>query len=427
MTWPVYGQAQDGAQSPAGATSKISRIGAISVAGTKLPANEVVSASGLSVGEMVSADQLQAAATRLSIFGLFSKINYRYTSKGDSLFVEFELDDAPTVPLWFDNFPWLADDEIAAAIRGDVGLFPGSVPTSGELVDEIDAVIEKLLASRKIEAHVTHQLIASPFDDGMIMEFRAADTNVRVQSLQFGDALASNSEQLKDRVTDVVGQPYSRLATEVFINEHVRPLYAAQGNLHAKIGPPQPHVVIDVEHPTQSAVDMVLPIIPGPTYKWSGVHWQGNSLIPAADLDKLLGFMPGDVADGMKVQAGWQQVEEEYGRRGYLDAKLEFEPQFDELSHQAAYEVHITEGPQYRMGEMIITGLSYDAESRLREIWRVGKGQIFDQAYFDQMLPLLAKPNPQIFGTMPVHYDQFGHFLRPDPQHHTVDVLLDFK
>ena len=44
----------------------------------------------------------------------------------------------------------------------------GSYLTLRELVDEVDAVIEKLLAGRKVEAHVTHQLIASPLDDGMI-------------------------------------------------------------------------------------------------------------------------------------------------------------------------------------------------------------------------------------------------------------------
>ena len=32
-----------------------------------------------------------------------------------------------------------------------------------------------------------------------------------------------------------------------------------------------------------------------------------------------------------------------------------------------------------------------------------------------------------IFGEMPIHYTEFGHWLRPDTDKHTVDVLLDFK
>jgi hypothetical protein len=40
---------------------------------------------------------------------------------------------------------------------------------------------------------------------------------------------------------------------------------------------------------------------------------------------------------------------------------------------------------------------------------------------------MLAKPRREIFGELPVHYTQCGHFLRPDTNQHTVDVLLDFK
>ena len=42
---------------------------------------------------------------------------------------------------------------------------------------------------------------------------------LRVQSVQFGDALATDSERLKDRLADIKGQPYSRFAIEIFENE----------------------------------------------------------------------------------------------------------------------------------------------------------------------------------------------------------------
>jgi hypothetical protein len=40
---------------------------------------------------------------------------------------------------------------------------------------------------------------------------------------------------------------------------------------------------------------------------------------------------------------------------------------------------------------------------------------------------VLAKPRAEIFGEMPIHYTQCGHWLRPNTDRHTVDVLLDFK
>ena len=107
--------------------------------------------------------------------------------------------------------------------------------------------------------------------------------------------------------------------------------------------------------------------------------------------------------------------------------KLNTEPQFDDTAHQISYRVAVSEGPQYRMGDMVITGLSLDAEKRLRQAWQIAPGQIFDDGYYELHVKLLAKPSRDIFGDLPVHYNEFGHLLRPDTSRHTVDVLLDFK
>ena len=129
----------------------------------------------------------------------------------------------------------------------------------------------------------------------------------------------------------------------------------------------------------------------------------------------------------MKIESEWQRIESEYTRHGYLDVQINKQPQFDEAARQVSYNVEIAEGPQYRMGEMIVTGLSIDAEKRLRRTWQMAPGQIFDNGYYETITKELVKPTPAVFGEMPVHYFEFGHFLRPDPDRHTVDVLLDFK
>ncbi len=136
---------------------------------------------------------------------------------------------------------------------------------------------------------------------------------------------------------------------------------------------------------------------------------------------------PGDVADGTKIEALWQKIQSEYTRHGYLNVKLNPQPQFDDAARQVSYRVGIVEGPQYRMGEIIVTGLSVDAEKRLRRVWLIAPGQVFDNGYYENIVKDLSKPSPEIFGEMPVHYTQFGHLLRPNPEQHKVDVLMDFK
>ncbi len=259
------------------------------------------------------------------------------------------------------------------------------------------------------------------------MQFHVEGVPLQVQSVQFDDPIAKSSERLKDRVSDIKGQPYSLFAVELFENEQVRPLYASKGFLRAQIGPPQTRLIPDINDPKISAVELSIPINPGAAYSWKGVSWQGNVAVLSPSLDQAILLKPGDVADGMKIEDQWQKIEAEYGRRGYLDMKLTPEPQFDDANQQISYRVSISEGPQYRMGDMVITGLSLDAEKRLRQAWQIAPGQIFDDGYYELHVKLLAKPNRDIFGDLPVHYNEFGHLLRPNTDRHTVDVLLDFK
>jgi outer membrane protein assembly factor BamA len=102
-------------------------------------------------------------------------------------------------------------------------------------------------------------------------------------------------------------------------------------------------------------------------------------------------------------------------------------PEFQDTSGTVAYNVKIEEGPQYRMGELVITGLSVDSERALRNNWRLAPGQVFDKTYLDSMLAKLEKPTVAIFGDIPLHYAQMGHWLRPNPQNHVIDVLIDFQ
>jgi len=407
---------------------KTSKIAAIAVTGTrKFTADQIASACGLKTGDVVSTEQIQAAADRLAALGIFSAVSYRFSSKGEGIAVEFQVQEARTVSLSFDNFPWFSDEEIAAAIRQEVGLFTGESPESGTMVDEIANVLDKLLASRHLKGELTHQLVAPPAGDGMILQFRVENPALRIQSVQFGDRLATDSERLKDRVADIKGQPYSRFAIEVFENEQVRPLYASNGYLRAKIGPPLAHSTGNPEDPAASNIEVLIPILPGPLYSWNGASWKGNAAIASASLDAAVRIKTGEVADGMKIELLWRDLQSEYGKRGYLDANFDAQPDFDDTAHRVSYHVNIVEGPPYRMGEMVVTGLSPDGEQQLRRAWQLAPGQVFDNTYFEKLLGMLAKPRREIFGELPIHYTQCGHFLRPDSNRHTVDVLLDFK
>jgi outer membrane protein insertion porin family len=416
------------AQAPPANSSPSSTINSINITGSqKFPLDQVIAASGLKKGDVVTAAQIQDATNRLADLGIFSAVNFRYTSKGTAIDLEFQVKEAPTYPLSFDNFPWFTSAEIGDAIRSQVGMFTGEAPDSGTMIDEMAAAMENLLASKKISGSVTHQLISVPAGDGMEMQFRVEGTPLRVQSVKFDDPIASDSERLKVRIPDIKGQPYSLFAVELFEYEQVRPLYISKGFLRVQIGPPQSQIVPDVNDPKVSAVDISIPVHRGAAYTWKGVSWQGNVAQLSSTLDSMVKLKSGDMADGIKIENIRRDITSEYMRHGYLDLKLDAEPQLDDNLHQVSYRVNFTEGAQYRMGEIIITGLSLDAEKRLRQAWQIAPGQIFDNNYYETHMTIFAKPSRDIFGDLPVHYNEFGHLLRPDPNRHVVDVLLDFK
>ena len=57
----------------------------------------------------------------------------------------------------------------------------------------------------------------------------------------------------------------------------------------------------------------------------------------------------------------------------------------------------------------------------------MAKGEVFDKLKYEDFLLKLDRRSSEIFGELPIHYDQVDHWLQIDAQKGTVDVLLDFK
>src|SRR5665213_62769 len=415
----VSRSAQVSQSSPSAAIAEIHASGSVHYSDA-----QVAATSGLKPGDVVTREQLQDAADRLSNLGVFKRVNYKFTTRGNKIVLDFELQDAPTFPVSFDNFPWFSDAEITTAIREALPLFDHTAPQDGTMIDEMTAVLSKLLSSRNIPGTIEHQLIASPSADAMMMQFRVEGPSVTIASIEYGDGLAQSSEKLRDRNRYLIGKPFSRFAIELFETEQVRPLYFSTGHIRVQFGEP----VLDLRDAVKSQtmpsteVRLRIPITAGAVFHFAGTTWSGNNALTGAALTPLPLVKPGELADGTKIMAGWQRVEQEYEHRGYVDVKIDPQPRFDEPAATVTYNVTITEGPQYHMGELVVSGLSIDAERLLRAAWRQARGDPFDRIYFDAMLMKLEKPSPAIFGELPVHYSEMGHWLRVNSENHTMDV-----
>jgi outer membrane protein insertion porin family len=421
-------QTQNPPQTAPQAPPSAARIADIKVTGSqKHSAAELAYASGLKVGDVVTKEQLQAGANRLANSGLVSNVNYKFTTDPAGVHVVFEVQDADAVPVLFDNFPWFSDAELAAALRQAVGVFDGSAPPEGEVLNKMTSALQDLLFARGVHGRVEHTLLERPDGPGQVMQFTVSGVVVKVAGITFTDPLAMKSIDVSARLVDAVGQPYSRMTMITFDLEQVRPVYLTNGYLNVTFGTPTAVFTGEMTPTGEKTVRLTVPITPGTQYHFGGITWSGNTAFTSDALTHSIPLAPGMIADGNKFQGAVQRIIQQYARVGYLDAQVDPHPQFDEAGAKVSYQLKVTEGPQYRMGNLIITGLSLDGEKKLRAAWTLAQGSPFDQDYFDNFVSRMNKPTPEVFGNIPVHYDKVGDLLRRNEENHTVDVLLDFQ
>src|SRR6267154_3841760 len=388
---------------------------------------QVIAITGLVTGAQIGRNDLQTGADRLVQSGLFAKVGYNFQTKYAGILVTYHVQEAPRIPVYFDNIPWFLDSELGNAIRNKFPFFDGTLPEAGAVVDQASEAVKDLLSTRGLQVSLEHMVIANPSGEGNVQEIMVEGAAPQIAKLEFGDPSLAASKAAQQHLSEIIGKPYSRLTIDLFLSEAIRPIYLQQGHLRLKLGPPEVRLTGDPNQKLPSQIPVYVPVAPGEIYRWKEVRWSGNTLVSEFTLSGLTGLKRGDIADGMQVEAGWDRAREEYAHRGYLEAKLDPVPSYDDQTHAVSYAVSIQEGPQYRFGKMILSGISPAAERKLHAAWPIAAGELFDKAKFEDLLTKLQSHQEQVFGELPVHYDNVGHWLQIDAAKGTVDVLLDFK
>jgi outer membrane protein assembly factor BamA len=417
--FPASAQAQDAATAP---------LREVHAVGQKLlTESQVVAITGLVPGVQIGRNDLQSAADRLVQSGLFAKVSYNFQTKVAGVIVTYHVEESPRIPLYFDNIPWFSDSELSDAIRNKFPFFDGTLPEAGAAVDQADETVKELLSKRGLQVSLEHTVIANPNGDGNVHEIRIEGAALQIAKLEFGDPSLSASKAVQQHLSEIVGKPYSRMTIDLFLSEAIKPIYLQQGFLRVKLGPPEIRLTGAPPPKLPSQIPVYVPVAPGAVYRWKEIHWKGNTLVSEFTLNGLLGVKAGDIADGMQIEAAWDRAREEYAQRGYLEVKLDPAPAYDDQAHTVSYSVNIQEGSQFHFGKMVLTGISPAAERKLRDAWPFAAGAIFDKAKFEELLAKLQTHQAQVFGELPVHYENVGHWLQTDSSKSTVDVLLDFK
>ena len=399
--------------------------------GTKrLSRDQLLNSSGLEIGQRIDVGALDAASQRLMDSGLLRKLSYRLRTVSNEATVIFRIEEAIGLrhPAIFDNFIWFTDDELATSVRRELPIFDGTALDSGNMTDGIAHALQLLLDEHKIAGKIEYMASADKGGNLAAHVFTVRGIKMPICTLHFTGAQNISEERLIKSSTALMPEPYTRTFATEFAYHNLYPLYREAGQLQAKFG--QPDAKPQTTENCKEGVEVTIPVDEGLIYSWESAEWSGNHIFAAEELDKALKMKPGEVANGLKIDKGLEAARKLYGRKGYLQLGLKPTAVFDDPARKVAFRIEVKEGPQYRMGNLIVKGLPDNQTNFLRGKWEMLKGDVYDAGYAEEFFKnafrdvyrkiveerqTQRKPKPEV-----------NISERPNRSELTVDVTFEF-
>jgi outer membrane protein assembly factor BamA len=415
----VIGLAQ---QSQAASSFQLGNIDFVGL--KKYDRQQITTASELKPGQAVTVEAIDAAARKLAALGYFRRVNYRYQVNGKQLDVTFEVDEGGGIaPVVFDNFAGFTDREIIDEVRKEIPSFDGNAPEADDIVQKIDAALERMLQKRGLPNQVEYS-----FSVGSQGVYRPEHVfTIKDVRLTICQAIVTNTAsvpvpELLQAAQALVGSEYSRINARGLAELEVGQVFRKYGHLRVKFGLPNAELDLSNNQKCKGGVILTLPAEPGPAYRWEKAVWIGNQALPATTLDTSLAMKPGEIANGQQLDAGFREVFQTYNRRGHLLVRIMPTPEFDDASKRVTAKVIITEGPQFRQGSLTVLGIPEAEAKRVRERWQLKTGDVYDAAYLNGFMQ-------KIYQDGIVRFDpskKLNLEAKPDQQKLTVDVTINF-
>jgi outer membrane protein assembly factor BamA len=363
---------------------------AIKVKGvSRLTEEQVIAASGLRLGQLAGEADFKYALQKLGETGLFTELTYSYQYSSTGCNVELQVaENDKLVPIVFDNFVWFSDEELLHLLHDRVTLFHGQLPVAGNLSDQVADALNAILAERKISGKAEYLRAATldgPIDSYVYSVVLRA---IVVRNMDFPGAAAAEIPELQAAAKPLGGQNYLRSKMREQEKMNFLPVYLARGYLGASFSDAQAKVASDGP---QTEVDVSFPVIPGRQYRLAGIAWLGNTVFPDGQLQDLIHLTTGEPANAVQLDDDLDQVHKLYGTKGYLFAHADPTPELDDARSTVRYQLSVTEGNLYRMGDLQIDGLDAESTKKMAAQWQLKKGEPYDQSYLQRFFKIMYR------------------------------------
>jgi outer membrane protein assembly complex protein YaeT len=116
----------------------------------------------------------------------------------------------------------------------------------------------------------------------------------------------------------------------------------------------------------------------GPRTIVESISFEGNQVVPLGELAREARLAPQDPLVWARVEATRAALQRLYLARGHLYARVETREQLDRPRHAAAIRFVVHEGPQVRIGRVLVTGNKRTRDEVVREAVTLREGDVYD-------------------------------------------------
>jgi outer membrane protein assembly factor BamA len=402
------------------APSSASKLISIRVTGsTRYTPAQLSAATGLQIGQVVTDDDFKEVSRHLGETGAFSNVAYTFQFNPEGIRLDVQVtDSAPFVPVRFENFVWLSDQELRQKLSAREPLFQDQLPVSGNLADQVSEALQGLAIERNLHGRVDY-LRAGP-QDGPIeaFEFSITGQPIIIRNIDFSGAGPTELPLLEAAARRVSRQDYSRSRLVLQAEKNFLPVFLEHGYLNAKVAEPQPKVV--EETPDETSVDVTFPVTPGRQYKLSELRLLGyKEVLTVENLRQMIHLKLDQPADTVQADRDIEALKKLYGTRGYMGVQISLTPEINDADSTVKLVFAFKEGSIYKMGDLEVRGLDSKATERIGADWKLLPGQTYNSDYPGQFLKSIA-------GTFPADQWKITVHETPEDQDKVVDVSLRF-
>ena len=373
---------------------------------------ELLAAADLKPGVVLTAAEMNGHSKLLLDSGVFDGVSYKFD--GQDLIYQLTLSPQLFV-VRLENLPLASGAPLDAKIHERLPLYHGKVPADGGLLKSMIQFFEQQLMAEGIQADVTATPSGAMGSRQVTsMTFSIASPPVLVGSIQLQGVSATMGAKVGRLAESSAGAPFDTDNTAANLEHAFASFYADEGYAAVKVK------AVRSGDPVITASSVAIPfsvsVEEGHIYKLGAIHLPSDSLVTAAEVEKLRTPLPGSASQGASTRLIWLTISSRYKSKGYLDCAVTPHAELDEAAGVVNYTVEIKPGPVYHLGLLKFENVSDDMRKLLMRYWQMLPGDPFDEGYVANFLlsaqkadPVLQRSLAGVKSTFDVHADPTTH------------------